>query len=698
MDTHTRYSFPLAVALLAAFWQTAQASDEAEIYRLITPESTISSFGVGYVGTNNGAYFGEYNGMNERSAFGLLGASIVKRDNETGTWYKFTTTNLGLEDRNIRWEQERQGDWGYSIDYSQIPRYNPFTIITRLGGIGTTTQTINGLGAAQNVELKTERKRFTIDLNKYLPAGYDFKVRYIHEDKTGDRMYGQGDPTAPNTVNFLAEPINWTTQQAEAILSYTGEDLQLSGGYYGAWFDNSNPALNIINGAGGNPPAVTSLSPMALPPGNHSNQANLSGGYNFSPTTRGNFKAAYTQQLQSQAFVVPALPGTSNLQGRVDTYLGQAGLTSQLTNKLSMLADVRYENRDDKTPILTYFTPATGTQDGTNEPRSIRTYDGKLQASYVLPMGFRFTGGGEYIVKDRNEFAIRSVSFRNKTYEMNYLGELRRAISETVTGAVSYVHSDRWGSPFLTNVAFGTGVVGSNNIAPLYLANRTADTVKVSTNWTPTEKLSFQAFGSGGWVDYSSRYNLVNNQNLGLSSGQTQNYSADATYVFTEKWQANAWYSRNDIRVSQSTCTGATGSPATCPFGASWGVWLQNVSNSFGVGTKGKVTSQLEVGADVEYSNIADHYPMARLQPPTGPVGFAPEINTQIFDVKLNAKYALQKNMGFRFNYIYNHFRTNDWTWNNWTGNSGYTDGTRVTQSNNQVVNFIGLAYYYTFQ
>jgi MtrB/PioB family decaheme-associated outer membrane protein len=695
MDTHTRYRFPLAVALLAAFWQTAQASDENEIYRLITPESTVSSFGVGYQGDNNAQYFGEYNGMNQRGAFGLLDALIVKRDNETGTWYKFTTRNLGLEDRDIRWEQERQGNWGYSIDYSEIPRYNPFIVTTGLGGISTgtsaSTQTINGV-PLRPVQLETERKRFTIDLNKFLPAGYDFKVRYIHEDKTGSRMFGQGNDTP---INFLAEPIDWTTQQAEAVLNYTGEDLQLSGGYYGTWFYNNNPALNVIGG-------IANLTPMALPPGNQSNQANLSGGYNFSPTTRGNFKAAYTRQLQSQAFIIPAAPGTSNLQGRVDTYLAQAGLTSQITNKLSMLADARYENRDDQTPIYNYFFPPSNTQDGTNEPRSIRTYDGKLQASYVLPMGFRFTGGGEYIVKSRNEFDVRSVSFRSKTYEMNYLGELRRAISETVTGAVSYVHSDRWGSPFLTNENTATPpVVGSNNIAPLFLSNRTADTVKVSSNWTPTEKLSFQAFGSGGWVDYGSRNNLVNNQSLGLSSGQTLNFSADATYVFTEKWQANAWYSYNDIRVSQATCAGVTAltalGPSRCPNTAtnpSWGAWLQNVSNSFGIGTKGKINSKLEIGADAEYSHIADYYPMASLSPISATDGSAAPIYTHIFDLKLNAKYALQKNMGFRFNYIYNHFKTNDWTWTTWK----YSDGTTVTQNPNQVVNFFGLAYYLTWQ
>jgi hypothetical protein len=311
-------------------------------------------------------------------------------------------------------------------------------------------------------------------------------------------------------------------------------------------------------------------------------------------------------------------------------------------------------------------------------------------------MGFRFTGGGQYLVQQRNEYAIRAVSFRDKTYETNYRGELRRAISETVTGAVSYVYSDRWGSPFLTNVNVG-GAVGSNNIAPLSLANRTANTVKVMTNWTPTEKLSFQVYGSGGWVDYSSR----NNQNLGLQSGRTQNYGADANYVFTEKWQANAWYTRNDNRTNQVTCVSAAGVGGVCPATAAqpkWEAWLHNVSDTYGIGTKGKVTGKLEVGADLEYTNIRDHYPMMDLIPAgtTPPGSGVTNVNTQIFDVKLSAKYAIKNNMGFRFNYIYNRFTTNDWTWNNWVYPS--PDGTKVTQDPNQVVNFFGLAYYYTFQ
>jgi predicted porin len=143
-----------------------------------------------------------------------------------------------------------------------------------------------------------------------------------------------------------------------------------------------------------------------------------------------------------------------------------------------------------------------------------------------------------------------------------------------------------------------------------------------------------------------------------------------------------------DVTLPDGTC------PATAPDFPVWKTWLENVSNSFGIGVKGKVTGKLDVSTNVGYSKVVDHYPMAGIDPAGAPTGFVPNINTQIFDLKLTAKYALQKNMGFRFNYIYNHFKTNDWTWSHFV----YSDGTQVIQNPNQVVNFFGLTYYLTWQ
>jgi MtrB/PioB family decaheme-associated outer membrane protein len=684
MDTH--YNFPLTVALLAAFWPTAQAADEEEITRLIKPESTVS-LGAGYVDRDN-QRFGQYNGLNQRGAYGLLDAEAVQRDDETGTWLKFSARNLGLDDREFRLEQQRQGDWGASIDYSQMPRFNPFTVNTGLAGIGTPNLTINGV-PKQNVQLETERKRVTFGFDKLLSGGFDFQLRFRNEDKDGARQFGQGTDAGAGTINFLADPINQTTRQLDAILGYTGERLQLSGGYYGTWFDNQNNALNITGGVAG-------LSPMALPPDNQSHQVYLTGGYGFTPTTRGTFKVAYTHQTQNDTFVVPAVTGTSNLGGRLDTTLLQMGLTSRPMPKLSVLANFRYEDRDDKTPVFRYFTgtTATSTLDGTNEPRSLRSITGKLEASYMLPMGFRFTGGANYEVRQRNEIAVRSLGFRDETDEIAYRAELRRSISETVTGAVSYIRSDRYGSPFLTNLRLG-GTLGSNLIAPLYLANRVEDKVRLSTNWVATEKLSLQFMVDGARDDYSSR----TAQELGMRSGKTENYSADAAYTFSEKWQATAWYSRNNIHSDQATCVGAAsvGGVFVCPATAASPVWaaeLSNVADSFGIGLRGKVTGKLNVGADFQYSTIRDRYLLTALNPATAATGSTPDISTRLTNLKVFAKYALRKNMGVRFDYIRDQFKTDDWTWTNFV----YSDGTQVIQNPNQIVNFFGMSVYFTWQ
>jgi MtrB/PioB family decaheme-associated outer membrane protein len=680
MDTHTRYNFPLAVALLAAFWPTAQASDEAEIYRLITPESTVS-LGAGYVDRDN-QRFGQYNGLNQRGAYGLVDVNAVQRDDATGTWLKFSARSLGLDDREFRFEQQRQGDWGYSIDYSQTPRFHPFTVNTGLAGIGTSNLTLNGV-PLQNVQLSTERRRITLDLSKVLPAGYDFQLRFRNEDKDGTRSYGQG---VFGTVNFLAEPIHQKTKQLDAILSYTGERLQLSGGYYGTWFDNQNTALNI-SGAG----AVFTL--MSLPPDNQSHQVYLSGGYGFTPDTRGTFKVAYTHQTQDDVFItVPVVPRT-NLGGRLDTTLVQLGVTSRLMPKLSVLANFRYEDRDDNTPEAFYFTgiTATTTLDGRNEPRSLRTIAGKFEANYTLPMNFRLTGGVDKEIKQRNFFRVRSVSFRDETDETSYRAELRRSISETVTGALAYVRSDRGGSPFLTTILNG-GAVGTNLIAPFHLADRTRDKVRATVNWMPLDPLSLQFMAE----DARDRYGSRTSRELGLGTGEAQNYSADAAYTFSEKWQATAWYSRNDTYSDQATCVTATAA-GVCPALAASPVWraeLRNNADNFGIGLRGKATGKLEVGADLQYSTIRDRYRLTALTPVGAALTSVPDIHTKLTNLKVFAKYAVRKNAGVRLDYVHDRYKTDDWTWNNWV----YSDGTRVIQNPNQIVNFFGISVYYNWQ
>jgi len=698
MTFNPRHAVPLtavAAALLAAFGSAAgQAADTSP--DPTKPESELS-VGAGYVTKDNGR-FGQYNGLRDEGLYGLIDFNVVRREDATGTWLRFLGRNVGLEHRELRFDHNRQGNWGYFLEFSQIPRYEPYTVTSAVSGIGTPNLTIPSTSTAGSpVELKTRRDRIGLGFDKQLPGNWDLQVRLRNEEKEGARLWARG--TAGGGVvggpvfgsfEFAPEPIDSTTRQLEATIGYTGDKLQLSGGYYGTMYDNHHNGLNFTGGLA----ALSSFTPIALPPGNQSHQVHLSGGYSFTPTTRASFKVAYARATQDDAFVtgvnVPLAPGVgNNLQGRLDSTLAQIRVTARPLPKLSLLASLLHDDRDDKTPILRYNTLATGTStfNGDNEPHSFKTTTGKLEAGYALPVGFRLSGGIDQERRKHNFSPVRVVSSREKTDETSYRAELRRSMSETVTGALSYVHSDRDGSPFLTTT-LNNGTPGSNLVHPLHLADRERDKVRLMVNWQPTSPLSIQLFADHAQDKYSGRA-------LGPREGEAQTYSLDASYTFSDRWQATAWITRSDTRIDQSSCVNA-GTTGVCPATAASPVWdasLRNVGDSFGAGLRGKPYGVLEIGADLQYSDIRDEY-RQRAVTPGATITPLPDVNTRLTRLNLSAKHALQKNTGIRLDYIYDRYSTDDWTWTTWT----YADGTRVLEAPVQKVHFIGARYYYRFQ
>lgn len=687
---------PIAAALLAGFCSAAAAQGEdADVAELAKPASTVDA-GVGVVSKDN-QRFGQYSGLKNNNGYGLLDLYLVRRDDASGTWMKLTGRNLGLDSRELRFEHDRQGNWGYFIDFSQTPRFDPYTVTTRLTGVGTSTQTILGSPVFQEYHLKTERKTWTFGFDKSLLPGLGLQVRYRDEDKEGARLYGQGVFTE---WRFLTDPINQNTKQLEAALNYATPRLQISGGYYGTRFTNRNLALNV-NGS------IAGLNPMALPPGNESNQLNVAGGYNFTDTIRGTFKIARARSTQTDAF--PTVPVASsgaagNLQGRIDTTQIQAGLTARATPKLTLRADFRYENRDDNTPVFRYWpsqNTATSTNDGTNEPRSIRTTTGKVEASYRLPMGFRLTGGVDYEQKKRNSPPVRSVDFREKTDETTVRAELRRSVSETVTGALALLHGSRGGSEWLPMVTNNGSTASPATIAPLHLIDRDRDTVRLIVNWMPADPLSLNFRLDSSRDKYTGRG--LNAFDIGPHKGTGNNYSLDAAYAFSENVGGTAWYSRNENRYQTSECqTGSPGATAnTCTNTAANPVWasdLRNIANTWGVGLRAKITPKFDLDADLTDAKVRDEFNTSSISPAASIVAPLPNINTRVTTFKLTGRYALDRHSGVRVFYVHDRYRTDDWTWANWAYTTATDGGTTVRQNPDQKVDFIGVSYYFRFR
>ena len=122
-----------------------------------------------------------------------------------------------------------------------------------------------------------------------------------------------------------------------------------------------------------------------------------------------------------------------------------------------------------------------------------------------------------------------------------------------------------------------------------------------------------------------------------------------------------------------------------------WSANLQNIGTSFGVDINGKPIEKLELGVSLSQSFITDKFTQRTSDPALYSI---PDIATELSNLNLFARYALRKNFTLHLDYIFNRFKTNEWTWNHCT----YNDGTRLSQDTNQIVNFVGLSAQYTWQ
>ncbi len=688
----------LSLCLLPVYGASLAA--DADVETLVKPDSSISA-GVGNW-SGDRPQQGMYDGMREKGAYGLLDADINKRDDSTGTWLKLRANNLGLESREIKAEYLRQGDMGVSLEYSRTPFNNPYAFSTRLQGIGSTTERVaTTAGTNGNLSLGTQRDAFGAGFYKRFTSELDLNISFKNEDKTGTRAWGAG-------INpyFLVEPVNSTTRQLEATLNYTTKALQLSGGYYGSWYTNKNDLVTVY---GATTPATTPTY-LSQPLDNQAHQGFLNGGYNFTSTTRGTFKVAYTRATQNETLPTTGIPGLSfagapsSLNGAVNTTLLQLGLTSRPIKDLSLLASLRYYNVDDATPIYRFVQTNAACASGQcvdNTPLSYKTLTGKLEGTYRLPQGFSLTAGLDQSRQDRGmpvsnangaggTDTQRAVPFRYTLDETTYRVQVRRSMSETINGTLAYLYSDRTGSTYGSSAA-GPAGAASNLINPINIANRTRNKVRMLFDWTPADNLTLQ------FTAEDAKDNYAYDHTYGVRDGSAQRYGVDANYVLNEMWTLNAWYSFDRNRANQLNSRNiALGSISNSN--------LEDVGHSFGMGMRGNATERLKLGGDLLWTRNTSKYRQSLNAAQTANFsGSLEPITNTLLRVKFFSQYALDKHSELRFDFIHERWKTNDWTWMFVNGSpfvygTGNTDGTAVSAMPRQVSNYVGARYIYRFQ
>ncbi len=714
----------LLLATLAALPAMALAEDTVE--ELTNPDTIQFSFGLAHVDSDT-QRFGMYNGLEENQGYAIGSVNIIQRDDETGLWRRINARNLGLSTQEIGAEVEKQGAWRIAVDYNQIPRVSPYEIHTNLQGIGgndlsyaNLNNTPQAASTAPGSNLETNRYKTRLELSRSFSREIEFRLLFQNEHKQGERLFGRGTSTTFPSVaqEFLAEPINYLTRQLDMSLNYTGERLQLSGSYYGAFFSNDDEALNIAGGATNLRTGTPPFTPISLPPDNYSHQLSLLGAYQFTPTTQGKFKLSYTRAYQNDDFMSVGsncaaffgstncnISGRNDLGGKLNTTLVDLGLTSRPFPKLNLVAKLRYEDRDDNTTVAQYIDPKSAlpaSTNGFNEPRSLTVESGKLEASYQLPQGFTLIGGVDAERKDRTVEGVRVVGYRSRVEEMTYHVGLRRSLADTLMGAVSYERSDRTGSDFrrlrtwntnntstTADDSFGGDYVLGGLMQPIYLADRDRHKIKLGLDWMPTDAISLQFNAEDSRDDYQNgRYEQAP---IGAREGTAWQLNFDVTYALNDNWKFGAWASRDQTTMDQADCVNKT-SFALCAANT-WNSALTNRSDALGLSARGKIVSKLNVGADVTYMRDRNDYALSG-KGTAATASDLPTITSYLTTLKLFANYPVGKESSVQLDYILDYRKTNDWTWQGYQ----YTDGTWLDQQANETAHFIGVSYRYGFR
>ncbi len=564
-----------------------QKPEDAEAKRreLSEPANWVE-IGAGWV-SDDSFRFGRYNGLEYSGLYGVLsfdyGRSATWDAAEPGYW-RMTGTDLGLDTRELTFERGVRGDWRVEVGYDQLPAKgtdsartifaNPgdSTLVLPSNWVpGQTTATMTRLDESlRELDLEQMRRRFDVGFRKNIGGQWQVDTQYRRETKTGEKSIGAviGNSGGNPRGVVLPEPVDYATDQVDAVMRWGNDRAQVQGAYYGSFFHNDNTALtwanpfSAINGwdpSAGYPNGQGSLS---SPPDNQFHQLSLAGGWNFSSTTRATGDVAFGRMTQDDRFlpytinptlaasVTQPLPRDS-LDGRIDTTVVNLGLYSRASDRFHWNAAYRFDDRDNKTPRDEYVyvggdsqVQQTGTTSSFrryNEPYSYREQKLRLDAGFELSERFDLEGWADRRSIDR------TYSEREEADETTVGIGLRSDFSDRVAGYLRLSRADRNGSTYVGNEPFLSGydpgytatIPGQFENPPdlrkYHEADRTRDAAQFNLSFTPTEAwaLGFNA----SWLadDYDS-------SELGLTKGSVQDMTFDVAFTPSAAWTAYGFY------------------------------------------------------------------------------------------------------------------------------------------------------------
>ena len=715
------------------FMSTAMAaSDTADkdadaIAELTRPQSRIE---IGAGGISEASFAaGNLIGIGQKDNF-LIGNFDLRgsqysygNSSDDKTRWRLTGTNVGLDSRSLTGEYGRQGKYRITFGYDEIPRFISDSYQTPFQGGGSANLTLpNGFvrgadtramstlaSSMQRFDVEVKRQQSEIGLSYWLTREWELRASLRNDDRDGTRIRGVefgsngGNPRAM----LLPEPINSSTQLIDASIAFNGDSHRFTISYHGSLFRNDISAVTFQNPytsaawVGGTSGLVDGFplpnGQIGVAPDNQFHQLAASGSYDFSSTTRLTLTGSRGRMTQNEAFLPytvnpglssTALPRTS-LNGLVETTFFNARLAVRPMRNFSVSGSLRYEDRDNKTPMSEYIyiggdiqlQPQPGSASDrirTNLPRSRQqihtTLDADLRISPTITLK---TGWDHDAVK-------RTFAEVERATENTYRMELRQGSMGAWTASASYALLVRRGTQYLynlpylssyTSVAFINSLAAANGCTVLidciragplqnkfYLADRDRERARLMIGFMPNAAISLQARVDVNRDKYPhSPYGIIdaNSWSAGADLGYIFNDDISTTLFIAVEDQRSRERTRQILSANTSVASNAA---------ADWENQFIDKSTSVGFGMryKGLLGGKLELNADA--FAVRGRTPIATTAgsaTPTAqnPATAFPDLIARSEHINFSASYAMDRRSTIRLNYFYRRLNSADWAY-----------------------------------
>jgi MtrB/PioB family decaheme-associated outer membrane protein len=600
--------------------------------------------------------FADYRGLEDEGLFLSLYGDLHYRDAQD-VYLDLYSTDLGTGSRKFELQAGKRGKYAFHLNYREIPKHrgfgtqspfiaaDPGTLKLPANWVAASTAGgMSALGPAlSDAPLQTRRRQLDAGFAFNRGGNWRYEIAVQHSEKEGDRPFGAGVLTVHSSQ--FAAPVDFVSDRISLNMSWSGSRSQLRLGLVSSYFDNQVTAVRWDNPF--SPVGNTRILQAALEPDSDFRQFHVKGLFRLGSSTRLSGSASIGE-ISQHGKLLPysinpdfddlPLPGAvADRKFQTDSLKLTGRVSSRLSNKLDLNAQVRVDDRDNRSPVA-LFTPVitdlVQRPETPNRPYSFNRRLYSTQLSYRAQAGIRVLGGVRRRDIERTNQSVR------RSEETTWWGEVNFDHWESAQLRLRLERSSRDLSPYLA--VNDTGLLENPLVRKFNLAGRERERGVIELDLSPTAHLS------AGLSAYFSRDDY-NDSTLGLLEGRERSYNFDLAYSPTREFSIYLFVSRDGF---DSLVSGAlfSGNPP----------WTSHTKDRFttaGAGLSGQLNERLNITIDYLSADSS-----GRIQTDSG-AGEAPfpNLQTDLSNLRIHLVYRLNEHWSWLLDAEHERYDSRDW-------------------------------------